>query len=84
MSLYEYLEQCKDVDPVTVDRSKLKDLKEVNIDQQLSDEERLASFVEQIGNPYCYKSCGLVVKVSYAGECTLEEALAHYITLRNS
>lgn len=84
MNLYEYLEQCKDVDPVTVDRSKLKDLKEVHIDQQLSDEERLASFVEQIGNPYCYKSCGLVVKVSYAGECTLEEALAHYITLRNS
>ena len=84
MNLHEYLEQCKDVDPVTVDRSKLKDLKEVHIDQQLSDEERLASFVEQIGNPYCYKSCGLVVKVSYAGECTLEEALAHYITLRNS
>lgn len=84
MNLHEYLEQCKDVDPATVDRSKLKDLKEVHIDQQLSDEERLASFVAQIGNPYCYKSCGLVVKVSYAGECTLEEALAHYITLRDS
>ncbi len=82
MGIEEYLEQCRNVDPCTVDRSTLRDLADAHVDEGLSDEERFASFLEQIGNPYCYKSCGLVVKVSFAGECSLEEAVAHYITLR--
>lgn len=83
MNMEEYLEQCRNVDPCTVDRRTLRDLADVHINEKLSDEERFASFIEQIGNPYCYKSCGLVVKVSFAGECSLEEAVAHYITLRH-
>lgn len=83
MDMQAYLEQCKQVDVTTVDPSTLRDLGDVVIDPSLSDDERISNFIEQIGNPYCYKSCGLVVKVSFAGECSLEEAVAHYITLRH-
>ena len=80
----DYLEQCKAVDVRTVDPSTLKDLADVVIDPELDDQERIESFIEQIGNPYCYKSDGLVIKLSFANECSLEEAMAHYITVRNS
>ncbi|MBU5406509.1 hypothetical protein KQI08_11425 [Paraeggerthella hongkongensis] len=84
MDMQAYLEQCKQVDVTTVDPSTLRDLGDVAIDPKLSDDERISSFIEQIGNPYCYKSDGLVVKLSFKNECSLEDALAHYVTVKSS
>ncbi|MBU5406485.1 hypothetical protein KQI08_11305 [Paraeggerthella hongkongensis] len=83
MNMQKYLEECKQVDVANVDPDTLRDLGDVVIDPALDDEARLLSFIEQIGNPYCYKSDGLVVKLSFANECSLEDALAHYITMRS-
>lgn len=63
-----------------VDINGLKNINSVKIDPQLSKEERIRSFVEQIGNPYCYRDGDTVVKISYADtDVTLEERLRAYI-----
>ena len=35
----------------------LVDIREVSVDPKLTKEDRIAEFVRQIGNPYCFK-CG--------------------------
>lgn len=75
------LTQMRQVDIRTVDRTTLKDIREVTIDAALSQEEKLTSFLAQIGNPYCYKYGDLVVKLSFAEHtsATIEDRLEHYL-----
>ena len=68
------------MDVRSVDRSKLHSLDQVKIDTSLPCEQRIKNFVEQIGNPYCYKHGKYVVKVGFSDtEVSLEERLAGYI-----
>lgn len=63
----------------TVDRDTLIDIKNVKIDPGLSKQERIKSFVNQIGNPYCYLDGDVVVGISYADtDVSLEERLKSY------
>lgn len=63
----------------TVDRETLIDIKNVKIDPGLSKQERIKSFVNQIGNPYCYLDGDIVVGISYADtDVSLEERLKSY------
>lgn len=65
-----------------VDLSSLKDIKDVVIDPKLSKEERIAQFVEQIGNPYCFRCNGCIVHVSFSDtDRTLEDCLMDYFNL---
>ena len=50
----------------TSKESALVDLRDVKINRELSQEERVRSFVEQIKNPYCFKVGPVVVNVSYS------------------
>ncbi len=73
-------EQMKNVDVKTVDRESLVDISGIHINSQMSREQRLANFVSQIGNPYCYRCGKVVVKVSFADtSVTLEDRLEHYL-----
>ena len=47
------------------DPAALVDLKDVRIDTSLPVRERMAKFVQQIGNPYLFKVDGLVIKATY-------------------
>lgn len=68
------------VDIKTVDRNTLKDINDVRIDPSLNKEERMQSYVDQIGNPYCYLDNNVVVKISYSEtDATLEDRLRSYI-----
>ena len=71
----EELDKMKEVDIRTVDRSKLVDIKDVKINTDLPDEERMADFIRQIGNPYCYLCNGMVVKISFSGKRRFEDCL---------
>lgn len=75
----EELAAMRDTDIRTVDKTTLVDIKDVVIDPSLPREERMLSFISQIKNPYCYLDHGIVVKVSFSGERTLEESLTHYL-----
>lgn len=61
------------------DRSQLTDINDVKIDTSLPCEERIKSYVEQMGNPYIYKDGDIVVKVSFADtSVSLQERLKSY------
>ncbi len=63
----------------TVDRSNLRDIRNVVIDTSQPCSERVKAFVEQIGNPYCYLDNGVVVEVGYADtDISLQERLSAY------
>ena len=62
----EELIKLRDVDVTNVDRDTLVDLQDIRINDKLSVDERIASFIEQIKNPYCFKVDGVVVKVAFS------------------
>jgi hypothetical protein len=74
------LSAMRDIDIRTVDRASLVDLNDVPIDTNLPRQERIASFIRQIGNPYLYKCKGIVVKESFSDNGrTIEDCLEQYI-----
>ena len=71
---------AKQTDIRTVDRAELVDINSVVIDPLLPKEERIKSFISQIGNPYCYRDGDVVVGISYADtDVSLEDHLRAYI-----
>lgn len=77
------IEEMKNVDVKKVDRDQLADINDVEIDMSRPKEERCARFLEQIGNPFCYKCGGVVVKVRFADtDKTLDDRLEQYIRSR--
>ncbi len=74
------LEKMQSADPGTVDRSALKDIRDVHVNTELPKKERILDFIRQIGNPYCYRHGDYVVKVSFADtDVTLEDRMLSYI-----
>jgi hypothetical protein len=74
------LKKMQSVNPETVDRSALKDIREVHINTELPKKERILDFIRQIGNPYCYRHGDYVVKVGFADtDVTLEDRMISYI-----
>ena len=64
-----------------VNREELVDINDVEIKKDLSQRERMVDFISQIKNPYCYLDKGMVVKISFAGKCSLEESLSRCISM---
>jgi hypothetical protein len=60
------LTRLRDISVTEVDRNNLVDLRNIKINEKLSVEERISSFMEQIKNPYCFKVDGVVVKVAFS------------------
>ena len=76
MTLEEHLKKLREIDVRDIDPSTLVDIKDVHIDTLLPVEQRLASVLQQMnGNPYFFRSNGLVVKCSFKGEKRLQEIL---------
>lgn len=72
--------QMRNVDVRTVERESLADISKIHIDTRMPREQRLADFVRQIGNPYCYRCGKAVVKISFADtDATLEDRMEHYL-----
>lgn len=68
-------------DVKNIDRSTLRDIHSVHVDPTLPQEERIKSFVKQIGNPYCYLDGDIVVSVSYAEtQVSLQDRLKSYVS----
>ncbi|MDE6621689.1 MAG: hypothetical protein K2K74_14630 [Lachnospiraceae bacterium] len=67
----------------TVDRSTLRDIRDVKIDTTLSKKERFLDYVRQIGNPYCYCYGKYIVKVRFSDtDATLEDRMLSYLRSR--
>lgn len=73
------LKKMKKVDIKTVDVESLRDIRDVKIDPDQPREERIKSFLDQIGNPYLFRCNGHVVRVKFAEtDKTLEDCLQDY------
>ena len=76
----EDIQVMQDVDIRAVDPSSLKDIRDVEINTRLPKQERILDFIQQIGNPYCYRHGKYVVKLSFSNvSATLEDRMLSYI-----
>lgn len=67
-----------------IERSMLKDIRDVSIDMNLPREERVKQYVKQIGDPYCYLDGDVVVEIGYADTpVTLHDCLVSYASSIN-
>lgn len=76
------LEKMASVDVNAVPRESLRALSEVRIAAEGTQEERLADFVRQIGNPYCFLCGETAVKLRFSQEentPSFEELLEKYL-----
>ena len=62
------IEDMKAVDVRTVDPETLVDVTKIVIDESLSKEERVAEFIRQVKNPYCFRVGDMVVKNVYSND----------------
>ena len=73
------IEEMKNVDVRTVNRETLVDASQIEIDDSLSKEERVAEFVRQVKNPYCFRVGNMVVKNVYSNDgVSLRERFEQY------
>ena len=73
------LRALAEVDICTVPKESLVDIKDVKIDSAMDREERIADYIRQVKNPYCFTCNGIIVKMNFcrSGE-TLEDKLTSY------
>lgn len=72
------LKDFENTDITKTDKSQLEDIRDIKIDSSLPADERLASFISQIKNPYCFLCDGMAVKIRFLSEKPLEKALGDY------
>ena len=70
----------REVDIREVDLDSLVDIREVKIDQTLPKEQRMADFIRQVKNPYCFKVGKVSVSVGFANNgVTFEQQMGYYL-----
>jgi len=63
----------------TANRAELRDIKDVVIDTSKPCKQRVREYVQQIGNPYCYRDGDVVVEIEYANtNVSLHDRLVAY------
>ena len=77
MILPEELKRMSQIDVSSVNPDELVDVRDVQIDKNLNDEERIEDYIEKIKNPYVYKYGAYIVKLEFDNESgiTLNELL---------
>ena len=80
-SLEEILRELREIDIRSVNPAELVDIEDVCIRTDLPVEERLRDYISKIKNPYCYRSQGVTVKISFAGKRKLEDCLMSCIEM---
>lgn len=70
------LERMRNMDVREVDPAMLPDIEDIHIDTSRPPEERMASLLRQMnGNPYFFRSEGLIVKTTFKGDASLQSLL---------
>ena len=77
---WEYV--WKGVPKVETQNEILVDIKDVSVDKNLSKDERIAEYVRQIKNPYCFKCGKFTVNVKFAENGpSLEDCLQRLVAV---
>lgn len=76
----EMLEAMKTADIQALNREELVDIRDVKINQELKQPERIQDFISKIKNPYCYRHGEFIVQIGFSGtEVSLTERLQEYL-----
>ena len=68
-----------DFDIRNIERDSIRQINTVKIDDKAPCKQRMSSFMEQLGNKYCYADGDMIIGFAYADtEATLEDKLAVY------
>lgn len=59
----------------------LVDIRDVQIDMSLTQEEKIRSFIKQVKDPYHFRVGDVVVNVSYSGKATLNDRFTEMMSL---
>lgn len=74
------IDAMQNVDIRTVAPETLTDIRDVEVNTELPKRERILDFIQQIGNPYCYRHGKYVVKISFTDtDATLEDRMLAYL-----
>lgn len=65
--LIQEMDKMRSIDVRMVDRKSLVDIRDIEIDNNLSLEERIREFMKRVNNPYCFKVGNVVVKTVFTG-----------------
>lgn len=63
-----------------VDIDDLKDIRDIKIDKNVSQEKRHAQYLKQVGNPYLLRRGSMMIKVSFANNgLSMEQAFENLL-----
>ncbi|MGI6498959.1 MAG: DUF6870 family protein [Oscillospiraceae bacterium] len=70
------LAQLQAVDIQSVEPGELTDIRNIKVDKTLPRDARIAEFLRQIGNPYCFRCGKYIVKANFSQSgSSLEDCL---------
>lgn len=74
------LNTMKNIHPTDISIDELVDINDVTVDKDLTKKERIAEFIKQIKNPYCFRCGNFVVKARYTDNgLSMEDCLQSII-----
>ena len=73
--------EMSQVDITDIDTSTLADISTIVIDQELPHEDKILSYIAQMGNPYCFLSGDVPVRMRFISEDKkLSQSLINYFS----
>jgi len=63
--MYDF-DYMKNIDINDVDIESLVDINDISVDKTLPKDKRIAEYIRQIKNPYCYRCGKFIVKASFS------------------
>ena len=63
--MYDF-DYMKNIEIDDVDIENLADIKDVSVDKNLPKDKRIAEYIRQIKNPYCYRCGKFIIKAKFS------------------
>lgn len=74
------MSELKNIHPTDISIDELVDINDVTVSKDLTKKERIAEFIKQIKNPYCFRCGDFVVKARYTDNgLSMEDCLQNII-----
>lgn len=59
------LKSLANTDITSIDRTRLADIREIKVDEELPADEKIAQFIDEVKNPYCFLVGDVPVKIRF-------------------
>lgn len=74
------MSELKNLHPTDISIDELVDINDVTVSKDLTKKERIAEFIKQIKNPYCFRCGDFVIKARYTDNgLSMEDCLQNII-----